>query len=74
LPTALPPPRRVEKKRELSIFSVVFNTFLVVSALALTFALLVREEEYALAGPQVETAAPRTTPGITGELKQVPPG
>ena len=49
LPTALPHPRRVEKKPKLSVFSVLFNTFLVVSALALTVVVLVREEEYAQA-------------------------
>lgn len=61
MPTVLPPSRRVKKKRKLSVFSVLFNTFLVVSALALTFAVLVREEEYALAqtddGQTIETGA-----------------
>lgn len=50
MPTALPPPpRRVEKKR--TVFGVVFNAFLVVSALALTFMVLVREQGYANGQP-----------------------
>ena len=66
MPTILPPPHRKEKPR-LSVFSVLFNTFLVASALALTFALLVREEQYALAQanslPAIETNAALTADG-----------
>jgi len=50
LPTDLPPPtRRVEKKR--TVFGVVLNTCMVVSALALTFMVLVREQGYANGQP-----------------------
>ena len=50
MPTVLPPPkRRVEKKR--SLFTTVLNTFMVVSALALTFMVLVREQGYANGQP-----------------------
>ncbi len=46
MPTTLPRRRRVETKQ--SFASVLFNTFLVVSVLALTVVVLVREEVYAL--------------------------
>jgi hypothetical protein len=46
LPTALPRPPRAERKR--SVFSVVLNAFMLVSGLALTFIVLVREEHYAM--------------------------
>ena len=50
MPTILPtPPRRVDKKR--SLFSTVFNTFMVVSALALTFMVLVQEQRFANGQP-----------------------
>ena len=50
MPTALPPPtRRVEKKR--TVFSVVLNACMLVSALALTFVVLVREHGYANGQP-----------------------
>jgi hypothetical protein len=50
LPTALPPPtRRVEKKR--TVFGVVLNACMVLSALALTFMVLVREQGYANGQP-----------------------
>jgi len=52
LPTALPPipprRRRAPERRSLAriVFDVVFNTALVVSALMLTFVVLVRQEQY----------------------------
>ena len=49
VPTALPRPRRPQAKQKQSALSLLFNTFLVVSAVALTFIVLQREEEYALA-------------------------
>jgi hypothetical protein len=58
LPTTLPPipprPRRAPDKRSPAriIFDVVFNTALVVSALMLTFIVLVRQEQHAFGQPQ----------------------
>jgi hypothetical protein len=54
LPTPLPRPR-VEQKR--SVFSVVLNAFMLVSALALVFIVLVREQNYAMGqkGPFADT-------------------
>ena len=49
MPTALPRPTRVEKKR--SVLSVVLNGFMLVSALALAFIVLVREQGYANGQP-----------------------
>jgi hypothetical protein len=49
LPTALPRFPRVEKKR--SVFSVVLNALMLVSALVLTFIVLVREQQYAMGKP-----------------------
>ncbi len=55
MPTALPRFPRVEKKR--SVFSVVLNALMLVSALALTFVVLVREQNYAMGqkGPFADT-------------------
>ena len=50
MPTHLPPPRpRVEKQGR--FLSAVLNTFMVVSALALTFVVLVQEQRYANGQP-----------------------
>lgn len=71
MPTILPPPRRAERERKLSLLSIVFNLFLVVSALTLTFMVLAREERYALTtSAPMETSAPDANSGIM----QVPPG
>jgi hypothetical protein len=47
VPTTLPRRGQTsgQAKKRLSLFDIVFNTFLVVSALMLTFVVLVREEE-----------------------------
>jgi hypothetical protein len=74
LPTALPRRRRVKAKQ--SFVSILFNTFLVVSALALTFVVLVREERYAFAkleAATVEQAAPKGPLELTGESMLLPP-
>lgn len=55
LPTDLPPPRRAES-RTTTVVTFLFNTFMVVSALLLTFVVVVREEQYALAQPDVLSA------------------
>jgi ABC-type cobalt transport system substrate-binding protein len=85
LPTALPPirprPRRVTEKRSLAriVFDVVFNTALVVSALMLTFVVLVRQEQYAFgqqprADQTIEQIEPATQDwDMTGETMVTPP-
>ena len=49
MPTALPRPPRVKPKA--TLFGVVLNTFMVLSALILTFVVLVREQGYAMGEP-----------------------
>ena len=53
MPTILPRKPHVATKhpRLRTVFNVLFNTFMVVSALLLTFVVLVREEQYGLARP-----------------------
>jgi hypothetical protein len=46
LPTALPPRPRIEQKR--TVFGVVLNAAMLVSALVLTFIVLMREQQYAM--------------------------
>lgn len=74
MPTVLPPvsrPRRATKKRSRArlVFDVLFNAALVVSALILTFIVLVREEQYAFGhqqrpGQAIEQAANPLVPPI----------
>ncbi len=77
MPTALPPPtRRIEKKR--GPFDTAFNTFMVVSAVALTLLVLVQEQRYAIGqpGPFADALAQLTAPSapdITGEIEVTPP-
>jgi hypothetical protein len=69
LPTNLPLRRQVDEKPSLArtVFDFLFNTVLVVSALILTFIVLVREEQYAFGqqGSQV--------PAIEQTALQSPP-
>ena len=51
MPTTLPNPRPAPRKR--SAGSIVFNTLMVVSALALTFVVLVQEERAATKGVSI---------------------
>ena len=51
MPTSLPPRPRVRVKAKRSVFSVVLNAFMLVSALILTFVVLVQEERYANGQP-----------------------
>ena len=51
MPTALPRPPRVKPKA--TLFGVVLNTFMVLSALILTFVVLVREQGYANGQPGI---------------------
>jgi hypothetical protein len=55
LPTDLPRPRRAQTKTK-SVVNFLFNTFMVVSAALLAFVVLVREEQYALAQPDILSA------------------
>ncbi len=83
MPTALPPipprRRRAPKKRSLAriVFDVVFNTALVVSALMLTFVVLVRQEQYASGQRQRPAQAIGHTVqapwDMTGETMVTPP-
>ena len=54
MPTNLPHRRRVDEKPSLArtVFDFLFNTALIVSALILTFIVLVREEQYAFGQPE----------------------
>lgn len=78
MPTVLPPPRRRVESKERSVANILFNTFLVVSALLLTFVVLIREEEYALAQPdnptQIIADSPRGAPDIIEQMMVIPPG
>ncbi len=84
MPTTLPPipprSRRAPEKRPLArtVFDVLFNTALVVSALILTFIVLVREEQYAFGQQQrpaqmIEHLAEQSQLDVTGERAVIPP-
>ena len=55
LPTDLPDRRRADEKRlsARTVFNVLFNGALIVSALILTFIVLVRQEQYAFGRPEI---------------------
>jgi len=74
LPTTLPHRRRADEKpsRARTVFDFLFNTALVVSALILTFIVLVREEQYAL-GQQPSQAGVIQQADTTGESQAIPP-
>ena len=76
MPTYLPRPPRVAAKpsRLRTVINVLFNTFMVVSALLLAFVVLVREEQYALGRPDAATDAfeQAATLGITADGEQSP--
>lgn len=57
MPTYLPH-RRPPKPAKPGLGSILFNTLLVVSALALTFLVLVQEENYATASSPASRGAP----------------
>ena len=76
MPTALPRPPRVKPKP--TLFGVVLNTFMVLSALILTFVVLVREQGYANGQPGIlaDTIAQMTQQvpvDTTGESQVIPP-
>jgi hypothetical protein len=77
LPTALPRARQAARTRSRAqkIFDFVFNGALIVSALALTVIVLVREEDNAL-GRRPQTlvqAAQQDLANLIGDDKSVPP-
>lgn len=74
MPTNLPRPR-VKAKR--SILSVVLNSFMVGSALILTFMVLIQEERYARGQPGFLAVSLEQTTGLapadmTGETQALP--
>ena len=76
MPTALPRPRRVEPKR--SHFGVALNAFMVMSALILTFIVLVREQRYAMGEPGIFADAivqmmQQNAPARSGDRAIIPP-
>ena len=76
MPTTLPPPRRVAKKRSLArtVLEFLFNTAMVVSALILTFIVLVREEQYAFGQQESPAQAIQQGPlDSIGEGPVIPP-
>jgi hypothetical protein len=75
MPTALPRPR-VKQKR--SLFGVVLNAGMLVSALILTFVVLVREQGYAMGEPGMFADAivqmtQQSSPNTSGESLVTPP-
>jgi hypothetical protein len=75
LPTNLPRPRVKSKP---TIFSVVLNSFMVGSALILTFMVLMQEERYAMGQPgylaaRLAQATEQTPIDLTGETQALPP-
>ena len=54
MPTNLPQRRRADEKHSLArtVFDVLFNGAMIVSALILTFIVLVRQEQYAFGRPE----------------------
>ena len=78
MPTTLPHRRRADEKpsRARTVFDFLFNTTLIVSALILTFIVLVREEQYTFGQPEspaqaIEQAA-RQSP-LDGGRPVIPP-
>jgi len=61
VPTALPPRRRDERNK--AIASILFNTFLLVSALAFAVVVLVREQNYVLRQPSPDLFESAATDG-----------
>jgi len=75
LPTSLPHRRRADEKpsRARTVFDFLFNTALIVSALILTFIVLVREEQYAFGQPESPTQVIQQGPvDTTGESPVFP--
>ena len=80
MPTTLPQRRRADQKLSLArtVFDFLFNAALLVSALILTFIVLVREEQYAFGQQEspaqaIEQAAQQRRLDTTGESQVIPP-
>ena len=75
LPTNLPDRRRANAKRTTArlVFDVLFNGAMIVSALILTFIVLVREEQYADGRQQGTPYTVRQSLDMTGESQALPP-
>lgn len=76
MPTTLPHRRRADEKPSPAriVFDVLFNAALVVSALILTFIVLVREEQYAFGQLQSPAQVIQQGPlDATGESLVIPP-
>ena len=80
MPTTLPHRRRADEKpsRARTVFDFLFNTALMVSALILTFIVLVREEQYAFGQSEspaqaIEQAAQQGLLDTTGESPVILP-
>jgi hypothetical protein len=77
LPTVLPQARRVAKKRTLTrtVCEFLFNAAMVVSALILTFMVLVREERYPSEAQvqAIEQMTPQNAMDGTGDAGVIPP-
>ena len=76
MPTTLPHRRRADAKRTPAriVFDVLFNGAMIVSALILTFIVLVREEQYAFGRQQGANLTIQHIPlDTTGETEALPP-
>jgi hypothetical protein len=80
LPTTLPHRRRADEKHSPAriVFEFLFNAAMVVSALILTFMVLVREEQYAFGRLEntvqaIERTAHPSAMDMTGEIQVIPP-
>ena len=80
LPTTLPhrPCANVKRSLKRIVFDVLFNGAMLVSALILTFIVLVREEQYAFGQQEspaqaIEQAAQQGMLDTTGESQIIPP-
>lgn len=75
MPTSLPHRRRADAKRTTAriVFDVLFNGAMIVSALILTFIVLVREEQYAFGRQQGTAYTIEQSLDSTGETQALPP-
>lgn len=76
MPTTLPHRPRTDVKRSPRrvVFDILFNGALLLSALALTFIVLVREERYAYGKQEIgNQTAQRSVADESGEIRITPP-
>lgn len=77
MPIDLPPPRPRPSAQKRTFFSVVLQTAMVVSALALTYVVLAAEERYALGRPSnppeaIEQTEAQNPPGQFADSTMLP--